>query len=64
MTTGSLIKENKLIGVRLQFQKLSPLSSWQRAWKQADVVLEKELRVLHLNLQAAEGGYVSTLSIV
>ena len=33
MTTGSLIKENKLIGVRLQFQKFSPLSSWWEAWQ-------------------------------
>ena len=49
-------KGKHLVGAGLQVQRLSPLSSW---WKdrimQADMVLEKELRVLHLDLQAAKG---------
>ena len=42
-------KGQHLIGAGLQFQRFSPLSSWWVACSvQADVVLEKELRVLHL----------------
>jgi hypothetical protein len=37
------------------FQKLSPLSSWQRAWKQADVVLEKELRATYWSARQSVG---------
>jgi hypothetical protein len=34
----------------LQFQRFSPLSSWWEAWQHAaDMVLEKELGVLHLD---------------
>ena len=34
MTTAALKKKKKhLIGVCLQFQKFSPLSSWQEAWQ-------------------------------
>ena len=38
----------------LQFQRFSPLSSRWKTWHmQAVMVLEKELRVLHLDLKAA-----------
>ena len=45
---GNSYKGKHLIGAGLQFQRLSPFSSWQKAW-----LLEKELRVLHLDLQTA-----------
>jgi hypothetical protein len=54
MTKATLNKGKHLIGSGLQFQRFSPLSSWWEIW-QADVLLEKELRVLHLYPQAAEG---------
>jgi hypothetical protein len=38
------------ISAKSQFQRFSPSSSWRHA-----VMLEKELRVLHLDLQAAKG---------
>ena len=38
----------------LQFQRFNPFLSWQEdAGMQADMVLEKKLRALHLDLQAA-----------
>ena len=42
------------------FQRFSPSLSWQEAWRCAGGhVLEKELRVLHLDPQATEGGMSS-----
>ena len=48
---------NNLIEAGLQFQRFSPLSLWQKTW-QADMVLEKDLGVLDLDLNAAEGDCV------
>lgn len=43
-----------LIGAGFQFQKFSSLSSrWGHDSMQTDMVQEKELRVLHLDLRAA-----------
>jgi hypothetical protein len=47
-------KEIYFIGDGLQFQKFSPLSLWQEAL-QTDTVLAKELKIIHLDPQAAEG---------
>ncbi|MGE9804592.1 hypothetical protein ACQP3L_28820, partial [Escherichia coli] len=44
MTTAKIIRK-PLIGACLQFQRFSPRQ------KQADMVLEKKLRVLHLDPQ-------------
>ena len=49
--TTILIKEKHLIGVDLQFRDLV---YYHHGGMQADTVLEKELRVLHLDPQAAE----------
>ena len=35
MAKATLIKEKHLIGAGLQFQRFSPLSSWQEAWQHA-----------------------------
>jgi hypothetical protein len=48
LDSSSSYKGKHLVGAGLQFQRFSPLMSWQ-----ADVVLEKERRVLHLDLKAA-----------
>lgn len=40
-------------GAGLRFQRFSSLSSWQEAWWQADMVLQKEPRVLHHDPHAA-----------
>jgi hypothetical protein len=51
---GSSYKGKHFIGAGLQFQRSGSLSSWQEAWQHADnVVLEKELRILHPDQQAA-----------
>jgi hypothetical protein len=53
---GNSYKGKHLIGAGLQFQRFSPLSSRWEAM--AEMVVEKELRVLHLDMQAAEGDCV------
>jgi hypothetical protein len=51
---GNSFKGQHLIGGGLKFQRFSPLSSWQEKWQHQDIhVLEKELRVLDLDLKAA-----------
>jgi hypothetical protein len=47
-------KEKHLFEAGLQYERFSPLSSWQYGSMQQTLVLEKELRVLHLDLQAAD----------
>jgi hypothetical protein len=37
MTTATVIKEKHLTGTGLQFQKISPLLSWQEAWQDAGI---------------------------
>ena len=46
---GQSYKGKHLIGTSLQFQRFSPLSSWQEVWQ----CLLKLLKVLHLDLKAA-----------
>ena len=59
---GNSYKAKHFIGAGLQVQKFSPLSSWQEHGSvQADMVLEKKLRVLHLDLKAARRRLSSTL---
>jgi hypothetical protein len=49
-------KGKHLIGASLLFQRFSPLLSlWKHGSVQADMVLEKELRVLHLDQEEQEG---------
>ena len=51
---GNSPKEKHLMGAGLQFQRLNLLSSWRKhGIIQAVMVLEKELRVSHLDLQTA-----------
>ena len=53
------LKGTDLIGAGLSVQRFSPVSSWQEAWKcPGRHVLQKELRVLCLDLQRAEGDCV------
>jgi hypothetical protein len=50
---GNSYKGQHLVGAGLKVQRFSPLSSWQEAWQcPADMALEKEQRVLHLDLKA------------
>jgi hypothetical protein len=66
MTKASLIKTNKqtnkkkhLIGASLQVQRFSPLSSmWEHGSIQA-VMVQAELRVLHLQPKATSGRLTS-----
>ena len=54
---GKSYKKQHLIGAGLQVQRFSPLSSRQEHGSiQADVVLEKELRVLDLDPKTARRG--------
>ena len=54
MTIATLIKKKASNWDWLLVQRLSPLSLWQKPFSmQADMVLEKELRVLHLDLQVS-----------
>ena len=54
MVNGNSYKGKHLIGGSLQFQRFSHrLPSWREAWQQAGMVLEKELRILHLDLKSA-----------
>jgi hypothetical protein len=49
-------KGNHLIGAGVQFQgSIHYQHDGEHGSRQADVILEKELRVLHLDPQAAEG---------
>lgn len=51
---GKSYQSKHLVGADLQFQRLSPPSSWQEAWQYiADMVLEKEPKVLLLDLKVA-----------
>lgn len=53
---GNSYKGKHLSGPGLQCQKFSPLvHGGKHDSTKADKVLEKELRVVHLDLQAAEG---------
>jgi hypothetical protein len=55
MTMATLIKENISVGT-YNFRSLVHYHHGRKhGSKQADVVLEKELRVLHLDLQAVDG---------
>jgi hypothetical protein len=50
---GNSSEGKHLIGAGLQVQRFSPLSSWwEHGSVQTNMVLEKELRVLHLDLTA------------
>ena len=58
MTTATLIKEDIPLGLAYSFRGLVHyLYGRKHGSLQADIVLEKELRVLHLDLQAAEHCY-------
>ena len=62
MITVTLIKENHLIGVAYIFRGLVYYchgGTWQHTDRR---VLEKELRVLHLDLQATRSSLSVTLS--
>ena len=51
---GNSYKRKHFTGAGLQFQRFNPLSSWGKHGSiQTDMVLGKELRVLHLDPQAA-----------
>lgn len=54
MTNATVRKRKYLFGGGLQFQKFSAFPSWRdmAANRQADMVMEKELRVPHFHLQA------------
>jgi hypothetical protein len=53
MTTATLTKENISLGLAYRFILLL---SWRETWWHAgDLVLEKGLRILHLDSQIAEG---------
>jgi hypothetical protein len=59
-TTINLIKRKHLIGAGLQFQRFSPLPlCGEHGIMQGDTVLEKELRVLHLDPHTAPGDCVT-----
>ena len=56
MTKATLIKENISLGLAYSFRgSVHYHHGGKHDSMQADMVLEKELRVLHLDLQAAEG---------
>lgn len=54
MTTTTLIKKTVEVGA-YRFRGLVSYSGGKHGSMQADMVLEKELRGLHLDLQAADG---------
>jgi hypothetical protein len=56
---GNSYKGKPLTGAGYTFRDLSPSSWWEHGSIQAGMMLEKELRVLHLDLQTAEGDYLS-----
>ena len=58
MTTATLMKGNIYLGLA-RTQRFGPFSSWQETGSmQAKMALDKELRVLHLDPQEAEGDCV------
>jgi hypothetical protein len=60
MTKATLIKENISFGVGLQFRSLVRYHhGGKHGGMQADMILEKELRILYLDPKAPEGNYVS-----
>jgi hypothetical protein len=65
MTKVTLNKGKHFIGAGLEFQRFHPLSSrWEHGSIQADMVLEKELRILHLDWKATGNCYTGqSLSI-
>jgi hypothetical protein len=57
---ATLIKENISLGLAYSFRgSVHCHHDGKHGSMQADMVLEKALRTLHLNLQAAKGDYVS-----
>ena len=56
MTTATLIKENISLELAYSFRGSVHYLQGEHGGVQADMVLENELTVLHLDLQAAEGG--------
>ena len=50
---GNSYKGEHLLGACIQFQRFSPLFGGKHGSMQADMVLEKKLRVLRSNQQAA-----------
>jgi hypothetical protein len=50
---GNSYKGKYLIGAGLQFQRFSLLLLGEDSGMQADMMMKKKLRVLHLDLQAA-----------
>lgn len=55
-THGNSVKGKHLIRASLCFQRFSPLSSWLETWQHAGRRgARKELRVLRVDPQAAEG---------
>jgi hypothetical protein len=56
---ATLIKENMQLGLACSFRGLV---HYKHGWMQADTVLEKELRVLHLDSKAARRRLSFTLS--
>ena len=58
MTMATLIKESISLGLAYSFRGLVHYHHGKKyGGMQADMVLEKELRALHLDLRAAEGDY-------
>lgn len=56
MTTTTLRDENTSLGLAFSFRGLAHcLHVEKHGGMQKDMVLERDLRVLHLDLQAAEG---------
>jgi hypothetical protein len=61
MTQETLIKENISLGLAYNLRDLVHYHcDWKHGSMQADMVLEKELRVLHLHPKAAIGGVFHT----
>jgi hypothetical protein len=58
MTKATLIKENISLGLNYSFRDLVHYHHEKHGSIQADMVLEKEMRALHLDPQAAEGDCV------
>jgi hypothetical protein len=51
------MKESISLGPHLEFQRLSPLSSWQRPWQLTRVVLGQKLRTISRSTnEEREGG--------
>jgi hypothetical protein len=52
MSIASIIRENIYLGLAYTFRGLVHCHGREHSSTQADMVLEKELRILHLDLQA------------